>query len=208
MFIEFPSKIGALEPWKIQLLRGTLWKNTEIASSDFTRFWYSIWDAFWHRFRDLWLWFSIFLRPWFSLAFLLIFLVALGTNMVPNWLPKWTKNFKKNEIYARHFHLGVLDANSTPFWVHFGRHLGRFGHLLAAIWDNFWKCLASFGHLLVIIQRPIGTLPSLFQHIKLPLLWLGRRAESQWRRTDASPLLHHSTDNDDFKQISVELLPP
>ena len=36
IFIEFPSKIGTLEPWKIQLLRGTLRKNTEITNSDFT----------------------------------------------------------------------------------------------------------------------------------------------------------------------------
>ena len=54
IFIEFPSKIEALEPWKIQLLRGTLCKNTEIANSDFTLFLYPIWDAFWHSFGDLW----------------------------------------------------------------------------------------------------------------------------------------------------------
>ena len=77
--------------------------------------------------------------------------MALGTKSVPKWLPKWTENLKKIETCVLWFGLGGLDSNLTPFLVHFGRHLGRFGHLLAAIWDHFWTCLVSFGHLLVII---------------------------------------------------------
>ena len=84
-------------------------------------------------------------------CFLDVFFMALGTKMVPKWLPKWTENLKKIETCALQLSLGGLDSTLTPFLVHFGRHFGRFGHLLAAIWDHFWTCLVSFGHLLVII---------------------------------------------------------
>ena len=77
--------------------------------------------------------------------------MALGTKMVPKRLPKWTDNLKKIETCAHRFSAVGLDFNLTPFLVHFGRHLGRFGHLLAAIWDHFWTCLVAFGHLLLII---------------------------------------------------------
>ena len=75
--------------------------------------------------------------------------MALGTKMVPKWRPKWTENLKKIETCALQFSLAELDYNLTPFLVHFGRRLGRFGHLLAAIWitlDMFGVFRASFGH--------------------------------------------------------------
>ena len=69
----------------------------------------------------------------------------------PQMAPQMDRESQKIETCVLWFGLGGLDSNLTPFLVHFGRHLGRFGHLLAAIWDHFWTCLVSFGHLLVII---------------------------------------------------------
>ena len=45
--------------------------------------------------------------------------------------------------------------------------------------------LAILGRTLGIFWPPsIRTLPALIRHIEFPFLWLGRRAESQWRRTN------------------------
>ena len=137
--MEFPSKIEALEPWKIQLLRGTLWKITEIANSDFTWFLYPIWDAFWHSFWDLWAWFSIFVRPWFSVAFLDVFFMALGTKMIPKWLPEWTENLKKSKLVFS----GSVWVDSTPIWLHFWSTLVAIWDVLGISWQPFG---ITFGH--------------------------------------------------------------
>ena len=61
----------------------------------------------------------------------------------PQMAPRMTRESQKNRNLCSPLQFGGLDSNLAPFWGHFGRHLGRFGHLLAAIWDHFWTCLVA-----------------------------------------------------------------
>ena len=131
------------------IIMWTLWKNTEIANSDFTLFLYPIWDAFWHSFWDLLAWFSIFVRPWFSVAFLDVFFMGLGTKIVPNGSPNGPRISKKSKLVLS----SSVWQNSTTIWLSFWFTLVVVWDVLGISWQPFGSLLdmfgvfrASFGH--------------------------------------------------------------
>ena len=149
-FLDSQCKNDTLQPWKIRLLRGTLVKNKEISRFDFTCILFKIVLSFWHDFPIILDRFYIFFGRRFPYAFLDMFFVTFGTKMAPKRLPKSTQNLKKNQKCALQFNWYVPDAVLTPFWMHFGRHLGGFRNLLVAICYRCWQFWvapwASSGH--------------------------------------------------------------
>ena len=88
IFIQIPWTNGALEPWKIQLLRGTLEKHTEIACADFPFILYRIFNTFPHYFASLFACFFMFSWRRISDAFLGAFFCGFWHQTCAQMHPK------------------------------------------------------------------------------------------------------------------------